>query len=293
MKPIIFLVALIATFSSYAQEFSFELYFEDAVGNKDTLILGYDPMATDSIDVVFGETNIISDPWDSLFDVRITDKFFIRGDSESDTATFHTKKQIVNYSCNTRPHTLSAIDIKAKYWPVTASWNSVLFQDSCLNGSIFTSFHPGGWWDVGSPSDLALVILGQQSQATFSSQIRLSVGGHLNDNYAYVSEEGDTISIFWQAFGDSNLVRVAINEKEREAIKIYPNPVSDFLNIQCDNVGRIDRIRIFNSLGGLMRIEPGANRIDLRNLPNGMYVVQVLFSNGRRETRRILKVAQE
>ena len=48
---------------SFAQSFSFELYFEDANGAKDTLEFGYDPSATDSIDPIFQEINIIAQPW--------------------------------------------------------------------------------------------------------------------------------------------------------------------------------------------------------------------------------------
>lgn len=298
MKYFIKLLAVFLSFSSYAQEFSFEFYFEDAVGNRDTLILGYDTLATDSIDPVFGETNMIGTHWDSLFDVRITDHFFRQRDSIRDTATFHTKKQIVNYSCSEWPErnwpfTLTAIDIKAKHWPVTASWNTSPFQDSCINGSILTSIHPGGWWDVGSPSDLGLVALGQQERVSFSSQIRMSSGGHLNDNYAYLSEAGDTISMFWQAFGDSNLLRLDAEENKTATLKIYPNPVSDFLNVQIDNSERIDQLRIFNSFGSLLMVVSKENRIDVSHLPHGMYLVEVVFSNGRRETRRIMKVDQE
>lgn len=56
---------------SFAQSFSFELYFEDANGAKDTLEFGYDPTATDSIDPIFQETNIIAQPWSGQFEARI------------------------------------------------------------------------------------------------------------------------------------------------------------------------------------------------------------------------------
>ncbi len=43
------------TFLVNAQEFSFIMSFEDAAGNRDTLVFGYDERATDSVDIGFDE----------------------------------------------------------------------------------------------------------------------------------------------------------------------------------------------------------------------------------------------
>ena len=88
-----FLLALIFCLNySYCQEFSFEMYFEDASGSKDTLIFGYDINGTDTIDNLFNEVNIMSLPWDtSKLDVRITDEWLNRWIDYS-PGTFQTKK---------------------------------------------------------------------------------------------------------------------------------------------------------------------------------------------------------
>jgi len=73
MKTTLFLSVWILLFSStsFAQEeFSFELYFEDAVGNRDTLVLGYDENATDTIDSGFLEIDISGSIWNNTFEVR-------------------------------------------------------------------------------------------------------------------------------------------------------------------------------------------------------------------------------
>ena len=46
---VFFLVGMV----SAQEEFSFQLYFEDAVGNRDTITLGYDPLATDTMEMLF------------------------------------------------------------------------------------------------------------------------------------------------------------------------------------------------------------------------------------------------
>lgn len=62
---------LLCTTSLFAQEeFSFELFLEDASGNNDTLVLGYDLNGSTGIDPAFNEVNIISQQYNSGLDVR-------------------------------------------------------------------------------------------------------------------------------------------------------------------------------------------------------------------------------
>jgi hypothetical protein len=99
---LLFLMFFVLPAICYSQEeFSFELYFEDAIGNKDTLLLGYDPLATDSIDVAFGEVNIINQPWSSVFEVRAGDDNDIWHPPGGvvQVPNYQSKKQIIDKSC--------------------------------------------------------------------------------------------------------------------------------------------------------------------------------------------------
>ena len=128
---------------SSAQEFSFELYFEDALWNRDTLVFGYDPLATDSIDVAFGEENIITQPWDSVFEVRISDYYYenptLRPTSFNSNKGIFKKRTGYNYLT-----TAMQINIKSNHFPITVSCDSTLFESLDKRGSLFTSVHPGG-----------------------------------------------------------------------------------------------------------------------------------------------------
>ncbi len=73
-----FIILFLCTGILIAQEFSFTLNFEDALGNTDSLIIGYDNNGTDGIDAAFGEVNIISVPYNSGIDVRISDEWWNR-----------------------------------------------------------------------------------------------------------------------------------------------------------------------------------------------------------------------
>src|SRR5690554_4538889 len=90
------------TFSQQPTEFSFELYFEDAAGMRDTVTLGYDDYATDGIDVIFDEYNDINKAWEpNDLDVRIGDKTYSDnfGFSWLSNNTYLTKRQILNSHC--------------------------------------------------------------------------------------------------------------------------------------------------------------------------------------------------
>ncbi len=54
----LYLLFIISLFSiCKAQEFSFQLKFIDAIGNTDSVTLGYDLTATNAIDPEFAESN--------------------------------------------------------------------------------------------------------------------------------------------------------------------------------------------------------------------------------------------
>ena len=72
--------------------FELPLYFEDAAGNKDTLIVGYDLNASDTeINENFDEVAITA-PFDSIFEVRAYNSFHI----DTFTNKFFSKKIILN-----------------------------------------------------------------------------------------------------------------------------------------------------------------------------------------------------
>jgi hypothetical protein len=241
MKKIyVLILALIICQDTFGQAFSFPIVFEDAIGNKDTLVLGYDVNATDSIDEAFGEINIIGTPLDSLFDIRVSDAFWKGG-----SATFHTKKQIIPASSCTGS-SLITIDFKCVNWPVTASWDNSVFDDTCREGSVLTSVHPGGWWDTGSPSDLWRAELKNKNEVTFTSNV---IPGGFDENYAYINQADDTIPVFWLAFGKAGLLWMDVDEIERsEQLNIFPNPNDGSFFID-NRAGEKGTLRIFTFRG--------------------------------------------
>ncbi len=225
------LIVLLSSLSltAFAQEFSFQLFFADAIGNKDTITLGYDSIATDKIDSLFGEENIIKLSPKSGLDIRLSDEYFLRNYSQT-TGTYHCKKQILKFNCRKSASTIAqTIDINTKNWPVTVTWDPSLFNDQCKDGSVFTSIHPGGWWDTGSKSNLHQQILANNGEVSFSSNCDRDKG------YCYISKS-DTIAVFWLAIGTKSILRTSIDDiKHKSAgVVVFPNPTSSQFTVQLE-----------------------------------------------------------
>ena len=265
------------------QEFSFPMYFEDAIGNKDTLIFGYDINGTDTIDPIFEEVNIIDIPLNSVFDIRITNEWYNRFYQDI-PGTFHTKKQIISGFCG--GSSIITIDFKCENWPVTASWDNTVFEDTCRNGSVFTSINPGGWWDTGSPSDLLLYALVNTGQVTFTSN-----NSEYSDNwFEYINNQDDTIPVFWLAFGDSTLLVMDIDEmKQDDLVRIFPNPAKNTVIIQglkSDYI--IKSVMVYDLSVKKQDIIFIDDNISVGHLKKGVYLLKIEFTNGHILSRKII-----
>ncbi len=138
MKVFNFLIFLLISQTLFSQDFLTKFTFVDAAGNSDSVIVGYDSLATNEYNESFDGSNIIANPVSSSFDVRISDawpkKYY-----DSTITTFQTKQKTINYSCGDWSSFLY-IDVHADHWPVRVYWDSSRFNDTCLDGSIITNY---------------------------------------------------------------------------------------------------------------------------------------------------------
>ena len=279
----IMLLCLIAK----GQQFSTQIFFTDSMGNRDSITVGYDSLATDSIDAIFGEVNIIEWEIREGLDVRITNEWINRTHWNSQPGTYHTKKQIYSYDCTEFfSNSYLTIDIHTDHWPVTATWDHTVFEDSCREGSFFTSITPGGWWDTESPSDLGQQILVDRDSVTFISNHM----GSFNELYSY--KEGiNVIPAFWLALGQKNLFTSTHDPQQSdEGLALFPNPTSDHFSIQIpQGFGAIESVQLFSTLGNLVTSTKETQDIDISQISSGLYVVVIKNKSGRKLSARIIK----
>lgn len=139
------LLLILFPFLSFAQQKAWwetTIYFQDAKGNMDSVIIGHDKEANGTFNPQIGEENITS-PWDSVFEVRMTHYFSFNNGKKP--ALLSKKIIAANeqgfhpmYQCLYVNETI-CLFIRAKYFPVIVSWNKTEFQNICRNRTLFVT----------------------------------------------------------------------------------------------------------------------------------------------------------
>lgn len=84
----------------------------------------------------------------------------------------------------------------------------------------------------------------------------------------------------------------SVNEySANSSIKVYPNPSTDRFNVTAEN--RIERIVVMDVTGKVVFTNNGVNalnaQVNLSNLPNGVYMMQVFQADKAPATKRLIK----
>lgn len=129
------------------KSFSFKMFFEDAIGNKDSIIIGFDPNATNGIDEDFGEVNIYNAMWTKDLELRAGETSSgIMNNYDTTEAIINSKIQISKKTCDF--FDMTKFIFKCKNFPLKISWDTTAFSsDSCLYSSYITTGTAwGGDW---------------------------------------------------------------------------------------------------------------------------------------------------
>jgi hypothetical protein len=277
MKTPFFLLTLIllSSFNGNAQEeFSFQLYFEDGVGNRDTLTLGYDDNATSGLDPIFGETNSITQPWDSVFEVRITDKMPSILYNNPENETFRTKKQVIKKHCGEPWNNwdLIYIDAKIVHFPLTISWSPEILDNQCILGSILQDYEIEAWFDVGNFNGH---LYHHQNSITYDGS-----------NMTYSDVNDSTIYSYWLMFGDSSLLTLNNTALKTNLFKIYPNPIEEHFQFVAEQ--NVSLVQITDLQGNKVSYTQDGNTFNLMNCKTGVYIVSFEV-NGELYHQRLIK----
>lgn len=82
---------------------------------------------------------------------------------------------------------------------------------------------------------------------------------------------------------------LSIPENALSQIKIYPNPVSDILNISVTENYEIDNVSIYTITGQMVLAASKTDRINVARLQNGIYFLTVKDINYRKIVRKFIK----
>jgi hypothetical protein len=114
--------------------------------------------------------------------------------------------------------------------------------------------------------------------------------------YSYIHREAGTGGHFYRIRQNDQNGSYSFSEvrhillAEPVTLVCSPNPVQDFLSIEPSRDETLENISVFDLNGSLLPVAyafTGSYRVDMRGLDAGMYVVQILLSDG---TSRVIKV---
>ncbi|NUO02543.1 MAG: T9SS type A sorting domain-containing protein [Saprospiraceae bacterium] len=293
----------------YSQQtalFQAVIRFEDAVGNKDSVTVGYDPNATFGIDAEFGEAEITA-PFDSVFEVRAMSA--ISFNNTFSKVIIEYSQFIPAFNCHGGPRT--NIFVWSKYQPVKVSWDSTIFlNERCLRGS-FISNHEidelTGPFEVDEFPPVCACMASQDSYVFELTQEALiahydSIG---YDESVAVGIEAEIEGVGNQTiyglrfkpdwiFGYTPCYWITDVEEPTAAIplSIFPNPSHGLVKIAGPEYAAFDELKVFDATGHLVHsiAKLKNSEADLSGLPGGIYQLQAQSEDGKRYMGRVVKL---
>ncbi len=308
MNYLIVLLSLSTTLIN-AQSLLFEskVYFEDAMGNRDTIEIGYDTMSNSEYNPNLGELHI-PHAFDSVFEVRAS--HIIAWDQNFRECVLSKRIigaaseiiDISNPNANCYGGEGIIFFIKAKYPPVRLSWDSTLFQRSgqtCHAASFFT---PDNNYHLSNPMDW--IRWPNKRFACAGKQMFFDVNldpGYTKANYAHentfytsrVFSNGieDTVYglelVFELRYDLSPCSLISKNDNSEPGIEvsqqftIVPNPATDRISLEFDRKFKIDELIIFNQNGQIVKeikeiqVLNKSIQIELPEVKPGMYFIKL------------------
>jgi hypothetical protein len=115
-----------------------------------------------------------------------------------------------------------------------------------------------------------------------------TIGSYSNGKYFEVIANANNANLLKEVyvvlFSENNLSVDTFNENK---IKIYPNPVNDFVQISSEQ--SIKTIEVYDDLGRLTNTSFQNQRVDVSKLSSGVYFLKITDENGAVATYKILK----
>lgn len=287
-----------------AAMFETTIYFEDAVGNKDSVIVGYDTLATTGIDDAFGEMEILF-PFDSVFEVRVGVSYGSNWNKTS-KKSIGPAEQILHNPISQDCHIAAPIFIYvwAMHHPVKVSWDTLKFlQDICVRGSLISNHEadeflfPYDWNEV--PQNLYYCMATEDE-----FQIDLSATAIIGANVFHpISIEKEVKGIglqniyglrFYPApvFYETPCYWIVATSdvNSPKEINLFPNPASEIINWTLPEEILGKQALIFDGQGKIISsISKNVNSLSIKGLLPGLYFLMVQADNGKMYSAKFVK----
>lgn len=306
MKQVLYclIVIFFARFTLAAQTqeppaFETTIWFEDAVGNRDSVVVGYDTTANVRFNPTLGESHI-AEPFADILDVRVAHLLDYRyqGRILSKKIITQAEKPFLFQGCYAASGVVCFI--KARHQPVTISWDVNPFNKKCLQSSFIT---PNQRWELVFPFELDWSTIRAQCMRYSPYELYIADAHVPNNELPYKTiHQGDTVFGVAIKFAfDAFLFPLCRNTPSSEPSSnispslIMPNPATEVITVGGTTEEHTQLITISNISGRILRqITPSdglkPTSILVEDLPSGIYVLMEHLSRGKIRTGRFVKL---
>ena len=294
------------------------IWFEDAIGNKDTIWIGFDPSAynpfsgpntTNIEDTIFGE-KIITEPFDSVFEVRASlQEFGVSTAPLTSKISVAWSQGVFGHPCTNsgRP----AFFIHALHYPVTISWDDsyLWYQKSCFyQKTIFLTptislrlIESPQWW-------LYLNNFEGEGEHYYC----MTSNNHIVDDGTIHSGDYSILSLFnvkgkglvslpgynFQTAYGPPCKALATSESEANSIpvSIFPNPTSDILTVALEQSEKVKQVSWVDLTGKILRqyskmdFKDQQLSISTHGAASGIYFLKIDYTDGSTKASKFIKM---
>ncbi len=322
IRPAFFLFfALILPASLYAQSatpmFETVIRFKDGMGNRDSVVIGYDKSVISNDTAQFHQI-LLNTPFDSVFEVRVVQRVMYTPWGNDDADTYKrlitgTETAVNDPSCTLGGSSIFLI--RAIHQPVTIYWDRDVFDPAhCRENAFFT---PDLLAQIGDPFSAWLGTSGIIYSCASKSD---SMVYHLNKYVTYYDSSAffpyisireienfglDTIVGILLQFPFGNYYSPCRLVSDEEApvpmmgnaqFILSPNPTSGAFDVRNDRHAEVQHIRLFDSIGHLVweqsckAVQGEFIHCYADGLPPGMYHVIATWADGAEVVRKLVKM---
>ena len=255
-------------------DFEFYLYATDALGNKDSVLLGY----SDDTTISYSDygTDYGRGGFNDTLEMRVIDWIWHGG-----VYNRSWKKAYEYWACDDAPQqsTPFRIVFTTMFPPISFSWNMAAFQqDSCRFSSVITSNsdylqHPhnnAGLHAILSNESNMILTLDTAAQAWYSYPNTLYL------NQLMQSGNRDTLFAVDLLFSKDPISVSVRKTNQSNSIRIFPTLASDILYLDIQDLRGTVAVRIVDMLGQLVYQDfNSTTTLPIHTLPQGIYLVEV------------------
>lgn len=277
--------------SAQQPQFIMPIWFEDSIGNKDTVWVGGDPDASSqNLNPQFGEIAITAS-FDSMFEVRAV---------HADDTDWETSKIIIEYNdspgqCFLAPRT--RIMIHSKYPPVKISWDTTILATNypCNINTILTpdqyAFLLQNWYEA-----RIIYCMMTRDSIQIENLFPIPPPDQLEHQFEVEGHGLKTLPGLWFAgFWDFPHCYTTLPTSDidlQAKVALSPNPADSHLTLLNYSGLELRTVQVSNLAGQTIysySAQGDSIQIPMDGLIPGFYLVQTIFSNGMTVTKKIVK----